>query len=104
AVAIYQLLQTRAPPFAVVDHAVNAAAILARPAAKALMNALLRRFLREREALLEAVRTEPVARWSHPQWWIDRVEREYREEWRDVLAAGNTRAPLTLRVNRRLAT
>ena len=51
AVALYQLDHTRAPPFAVVDHAVNAAAALARPAAKALVNALLRRYLREREAL-----------------------------------------------------
>ena len=51
AVALYQLDHTRAPPFAVVDHAVDAAATLARPAAKALVNALLRRYLREREAL-----------------------------------------------------
>jgi 16S rRNA (cytosine967-C5)-methyltransferase len=87
AVAIYQLLHTRAPSFAVVDHAVNAAAMLTRPAAKALVNALLRRFLRERDALLEAVRANPVARWSHPQWWIDRVERELPADWQDVLAA-----------------
>ena len=104
AVAIYQLLQTRAPPFAIVDHAVNAAAMLSRPAAKSLVNALLRRFLREREALLTAARADAVARWSHPKWWIDRVVREYPEAWQDVLAAGNTHAPLTLRVNRRLAT
>jgi len=103
AVAIYQLLHTRAPPFAIVDHAVNAAALLARPAAKSLVNALLRRFLRERDALLQAVQAEPVARWSHPQWWIDRVQREYPAEWQDVLAADNTHAPLTLRVNRRRA-
>ena len=34
-VALYQIEHTRAPPFAVVDHAVDAAATLARPAAKA---------------------------------------------------------------------
>jgi 16S rRNA (cytosine967-C5)-methyltransferase len=104
AVAIHQLLHTRAPSFAVVDHAVNAAAMLTRPAAKALVNAVLRRFLRERDALLEAVRADPVARWSHPRWWIDRVEREFPDDWQDVLAAGNTHAPLTVRVNRRLST
>ena len=104
AVAIYQLLHTRAPPFAVVDHAVNAAAMLTRPAAKSLVNALLRRFLREREALLQAVMVDPVAQWSHPQWWIDRAEREYPSGWQDVLASGNTHAPLTLRVNRRVST
>ena len=104
AIAIYQLLHTRAPPFAVVDHAVNAAAILTRPAAKSLVNALLRRFLRERDSLQQAVLANPVARWSHPKWWIDRVAREYPTQWQDVLAAGNTHAPLTLRINRRIAT
>jgi 16S rRNA (cytosine967-C5)-methyltransferase len=104
AVAIYQLERTRAPPFAIVDHAVNAAATLARPAAKALVNALLRRFLRERDALNEAVLSDPVARWSHPRWWIDRVQREYPDSWQDMLAAGNARAPLALRVNRRITT
>ena len=104
AVAIYQLEHMRAPPFAVVDHAVNAAATLTRPAAKALVNALLRRFLREREALTGAVAADPVARWSHPLWWIRRVQREFPEQWQDVLGSGNLQAPLALRVNRRIAT
>ena len=102
AVAIYQLERTRAPPFAVVDHAVNAAATLTRPAAKALVNAVLRRFLRERDALNEAVLSDSVARWSHPQWWVDRVRHEYPEDWQEILAADNARAPLALRVNRRV--
>jgi len=104
AVAIYQLDHTRAPPFAVVDHAVNAAAVAARPAAKSLVNALLRRYLREHEALNASVETEPVARWSHPAWWIERLQREYPDDWETVLAAGNARPPLALRVNRRVTT
>jgi 16S rRNA (cytosine967-C5)-methyltransferase len=104
AVAIYQLDHTRAPPFAVVDHAVNAAAALTRPAAKALVNAVLRRYLREREALSAAVSDDPVARWSHPAWWIERVRREYPEDWQAILAADNARAPLALRVNRHVTT
>lgn len=104
AVAIYQLDHTRAPPFAVVDHAVNAAATIARPAAKALVNALLRRYLREREAMNTLVSGDSVARYSHPAWWIDRLRREYPEHWESILAAGNTRAPLALRANRRIVT
>ena len=53
AVALYQLEHAKAPPFAVVDRAVDAAAPIARPRAKALVNAMLRRYLRERDALLE---------------------------------------------------
>ncbi len=74
------------------------------PAAKSLVNALLRRYLRDRDAILAAVRADPVARWSYPQWWIDRVLREYPDDWTTILEAGNVRPPLALRVNRRITT
>ena len=101
-VALYQLDHTRAPPFAVVDRAVDAAAALVRPAAKGWINALLRRYLRERAALLAAVRADPVARWSYPRWWIARVRADHPGHWRAILAAGNQRPPLTLRTNLRV--
>ena len=102
-VALYQIAHTRAPPFAIVDRAVDAAAALSRPAAKRWINALLRRYLREREALEAAVATDAVARWSHPRWWIARVKADHPDHWREILAAGNTRPPLTLRANLRVA-
>jgi len=104
AIALYQLDQSHAPAFAIVDHAVSAAAVLTRPAAKALVNALLRRYLRERDALLEAVKADPVARWSYRRWWIERVRRQYPDDWEGILAAGNERPPLALRVNTPVAT
>ena len=68
-VALYQLDHTDAPPFAVVDRAVDAAGTIARPQAKALVNAMLRRYLREREALnTQVAAASPVARWSYPRW------------------------------------
>ncbi len=104
AVALYQLEHTRAPPFAVVDNAVDAASTLVRPAVKPLVNALLRRFLREREALRAALDDDPVARWSYPRWWIERVRAEYPDGWETILDAGNHRPPLALRVNTRVTT
>jgi 16S rRNA (cytosine967-C5)-methyltransferase len=103
-VALYQLEHTRAPPFAIVDRAVAASGALVRPAAKALVNAMLRRFLRERAALREKVRADDVARWSYPQWWIDRVRRDHPREWEAILEAGNSRPPLTLRANAQVGT
>ena len=103
-VALYQLDHTRAPPFAVVDRAVEAAGMLVRPGAKGLVNAILRRYLRERDALQAAVAVDPVARWSYPRWWIARVRADFPEQWEAILAAGNTRPPLSLRVNLRATT
>jgi len=73
-----------------------------RPGAKGLVNAILRRYLRERPALRASVRVDEVARWSYPQWWIDRVRRDHPEHWQAILEAGNARPPLTLRVNGRV--
>jgi 16S rRNA (cytosine967-C5)-methyltransferase len=103
-VALYQLEHAKAPPFAVVDQAVHAAAVVARPAARGLVNAMLRRYLRERAALLERAQRDVVARWSHPRWWIARVLADWPAEGERFLAAGNTRPPQSLRVNRRVTT
>ena len=100
-VALYQLIHTRAPAHAVVDHAVRATARLKRTSAQRLVNAILRNFLRRRESLLAVVARDPEARFSYPRWWIERVCGEYRERGAAILDAGNVRPPLTLRVNRR---
>lgn len=101
AVALYQILHTKAPAYAIVDQAVAAAAAIGRPAAKGLVNAMLRRFLREQPELVARVQGDPVARWSHPRWWIARTRRDHPEHWERILASGNERPPLALRVNRR---
>jgi 16S rRNA (cytosine967-C5)-methyltransferase len=100
-VALYQLEWTRAPDYAVVDSAVHACAGLGHPAARGLVNAVLRSFLRDRVALLARARESEVGRWSYPQWWIDAVRRAWPAQFEAILAAGNTHPPMSLRVNAR---
>jgi 16S rRNA (cytosine967-C5)-methyltransferase len=100
-VALYQLIHTGAPAHAVVDAAVRATAQLKRTSARGLTNAILRTFLRRRDALLAEIATDPEARFSYPRWWIDRVFAEYPQRAAAVLEAGNARPTLSLRVNRR---
>ena len=91
--------------FTVVNQAVTAAS--ADPAmahAKGMVNAVLRRFLRERPALLVQALQNPVAQWNYPQWWIDATRSAWPQHWQVILQAGNTAPPLTLRVNRRRTT
>jgi 16S rRNA (cytosine967-C5)-methyltransferase len=86
----------------VVDQAVAALRRQRRTERQAgFVNACLRRFLRERATLLDLVRDDPVARYNHPQWWIERLRRDYPQHWPAILAADNEPGPLTLRVNRR---
>jgi 16S rRNA (cytosine967-C5)-methyltransferase len=86
--------------FTVVDQTVTAADAHPDTArAKNMVNAVLRRFLRERKALLETALLQPLAKWNYPQWWIDAVRAAWPQDWQAVLASGNTAPPLTLRVN-----
>lgn len=103
-VGITALRAGRRSAHTVVDQAVEAAAALGEPAAKGFVNAVLRRFLRERDALERAAEATEEGRYRHPQWWIERVRAAYPEQWAAILAAGNGRPPLTLRVNRRRTT
>jgi 16S rRNA (cytosine967-C5)-methyltransferase len=90
--------------FTVVDQAVAAAtADPQMTSAKGMVNAVLRRFLRERDLLLSQVAGAPEARWSYPAWWIDAAAAAYPDSWQSILEAGNRQPPLTLRVNRRMA-
>lgn len=102
-VALYQLDGTRAAPHAVVDHAVRACQALGLTSAKALVNAVLRNFLRRRPALDARIQRSETARYSHPQWWIDKLRTQYPAHYAATLAADNAHPPLALRVNRRRA-
>jgi 16S rRNA (cytosine967-C5)-methyltransferase len=89
-------------PFTIVDQAVTAAGSHPDFAhAKAMVNAVLRRFLREREELVATALKQPLAQWNYPQWWIDATRAAYPRDWEAILAAGNRHPPLTLRVNTR---
>jgi len=83
-----------------VDQAVNAAHRRA-PRASAFVNAALRRFAREREALAATVGATPVGAWNHRAWWIDALQRDWPDAWQALLTADQLAAPMTLRVNRR---
>jgi len=102
-VALYQLQYSKAVPHAVVDHAVRAVR-KRNAAASGLVNAVLRNFLRNRDALLAVAASNEEGRYSYPQWWIDAAKAQYGERAEAVLLAGNRHPPMTLRVNRRRTT
>ena len=83
-----------------VDQAVAAMTQRARHSA-GFVNAVLRRFLRERDALVTAAQRDPLARFNHPGWWVERLKRDWPDRWQAILDADNQRPPMTLRVNAR---
>ena len=104
--AIALLWPDAAPPYpdhTLVDQAVTAARKRA-PQSASFLNAVLRRFIRERDALVEAAARQPAGRWNHPRWWVDRLQADWPQHWQGLLAAAQERPPMCLRVNARQST
>lgn len=98
-IAIYQLEFGKSAPYAVVDHAVDLAGQLSQGKAGGFVNACLRRFQRERETVIEQAQRSIEGRWSHPQWWVEKLKTSWPQHWEEALNTGNSHPPMTLRVN-----
>jgi 16S rRNA (cytosine967-C5)-methyltransferase len=103
-IGLLQLQEMRIPEHAAVSATVDAAAALGLRGAAPLVNAVLRRFQRERAQLDAALADEPQAQLSHPAWLIEQLERDWPDDWRRICEQNNAAAPMWLRVNERRTT
>jgi 16S rRNA (cytosine967-C5)-methyltransferase len=100
---LYQLIFLDKPAYAVVKETVEIAAELNQAWAKGLINAILRRFLRERDQLLENLDHSWNTLYAYPDWLVEQVKTDWKEfdvKVASILAEGNQRPPMTLRVNK----
>jgi 16S rRNA (cytosine967-C5)-methyltransferase len=98
-VGAHQVVYSRNAPESTVHAAVDAARLLGAPRAAGLVNAVLRRFVAQRTRLLADIDMKLPARVAHPAWLVERVCAAWPAQAESVLAAGNSRAPMTLRVD-----
>jgi 16S rRNA (cytosine967-C5)-methyltransferase len=103
-VALFELEDARTPEYAVVDAAVKAAKATDAARASGLVNAVLRRYLRERTTVDAEIARSPALRHASPIWLADRFRADWPVRWTQLLAAGDAQAPMWLRVDRRRAT
>lgn len=100
--AFAQIESLRLPAHAVVAETVAAIRCLGFAPFAGLGNALLRRWLRERQALDARLADNDEARWCHPRWLLVALRQDWPDHWQAIVEAGNAEAPMWLRVNRRL--
>ena len=98
-VAAHQIEYSRNSPEATVHAAVDATRLLGAERATGLANAVLRRFVAERGALLGRVDTELPRRTAHPAWIVERIAAAWPQACPEILAANNGHPPMTLRLD-----
>jgi len=98
-IGLYQLEYMRVPDHAAVAETVAACVALKKAWSKNLVNAVLRNYQRQSEQLLARLRDNPVAEFSHPQWFINAIKTGWPQRWQTILQENNARPPMVLRVN-----
>lgn len=101
ACSIYQLLETRVPSHAAVNEAVTACKALKKLWAKGLVNAVLRRFLREQDQLDSTLENNQSFKTAHPNWLVELWREAWPDQLDNIIASNNAQPPMTLRVNQR---
>ncbi len=98
---LYQLIEMRIPDHAAVSETLKITKALKKPWAKNLVNAVLRNYQRQAETLTNQIKTNEVAQFAHPQWWLNIIKKSWPEEkcWQQILQANNLNPPMTLRIN-----
>ena len=94
-VALFQLRFSEQATYAVLNETVEACRALDKPHLTGLVNGVLR--AAEREGAPEP--NDDSSRFSHPVWMVEKLRHNWPEDWQAILAANNTQAPMTLRVN-----
>jgi 16S rRNA (cytosine967-C5)-methyltransferase len=96
----HQIEYSRNAPQVTVHAAVDAARALKEERAAGLVNAVLRRFVSDRESLLARVDAKLASRTAHPQWLVRRLEAAWPQPLcASILEANNAHPPMVLRVD-----
>jgi 16S rRNA (cytosine967-C5)-methyltransferase len=93
----YQLAFSRVSQHAAVSETVAASQPLNTLAMKGLVNAILRTFIREEMSLQESPNQQIAS--GLPKWLYKKLEAEYKENFADLIANMQLKAPIWLRVN-----
>jgi len=97
---LYQLHYLRIPDYAVVKETVGLLTPIKKPWAKGLVNAVLRSYCREQEALLTRLTDNSAFIYGHPDWLVKRIQQAWPQHWQSILQANDIHPPMSLRANR----
>jgi 16S rRNA (cytosine967-C5)-methyltransferase len=96
---LYQLDALDIPEYAALNETV---ALLKHPKlawAKSLVNAILRRYCREKTSIHEALSNNPNYQYNYPAWLLKRIQTAWPNDWEQCITASNQHPPMSLRVN-----
>jgi 16S rRNA (cytosine967-C5)-methyltransferase len=102
-IGLYQLWKDDSAEHAAINESAECAKKLGKPWAVSVVNAVLRRFQRERAEILEKLSLREE-RHAHPSWLLDALKKDWPDEWERVVGENQKTGGLWLRLNSRFNT
>jgi len=96
---LYQLQFLNKPEYATVQATVGVLDKVKKTWAKGLVNAVLRRFCREKDTIIASLENNKPFMHGHPEWFVQRVKQDWPDQWQAILQANDVHPPMSLRVN-----
>lgn len=104
-VGVYQIKYMRTPDHAAVSETVAATSVLKNRHMKALVNGVLRNFVRQQNTEQQNSTTlSDAITFNHPGWFIKKLQQGYPNQWQAILTANQLKPPMWLRVNQQVQT
>ena len=98
---LYQIEHMSTPDHAAVNESVELCRQLDKDWSTKLMNAVLRRYQRERDDILENLSSQPSVAFNLPKWLVKRFKKHWEDDFEQIVTATNTHPPMCIRVNTR---
>jgi len=103
-IGLYEIFHTDKPEYAIVNETVAYATAAKKSWAKGLINAALRRSIREKQKILIEIAKEEQSEYAHPDWIINFLHQQWPSKWQTILKENNKLPPMWLRVNQQKTT
>lgn len=95
---LYQIEHLNTPDHVAVNETVACCKALKKQWATKLVNAILRKYLREKDTCLLTINKDDEIKYAHPTWIVNAIKQAWPDYWKQVLNYNNQLPPLTLRL------
>ncbi len=96
---VYQLRYLSVPDHAALSESVELTRKIKKSWAAGLVNGILRNYQRKLAEIENKLCKANTFQYSHPNWIINQLNADWPDDYRQILAANNQRAPMVIRVN-----
>lgn len=99
-IGIYELEFTKKPDYAIINDLVKLSYDLTGDEKlKGFVNAILRGFIRNKDTIIEAIRSKTESKYNFPFWMVGKLKSEYPRKYLEIMANLSSIPKLALRVN-----